>query len=94
MLAARAHTRSEAASWERDGLKPLDRRGRQTAAPQRADDRACQQMTVPGVGPIISSATVAAIGTGDVFGKGRDFIAYAAANHTKWFWGGVYGEER
>jgi hypothetical protein len=26
-------------------------------------------MTVPGIGPIISSATVAAIGPGDVFSK-------------------------
>src|SRR5262245_56134430 len=33
-------------------------------------------MTVPGVGPIISSAMVAAIGTGDVFSKGRDFAAW------------------
>ena len=33
-------------------------------------------MTVPGIGPIISSATVAAIGTGDVFCKGRDFAAW------------------
>jgi transposase len=33
-------------------------------------------MTVPGIGPIISSATVAAIGTGDVFCKGRDFGAW------------------
>jgi transposase len=33
-------------------------------------------MTVPGVGPIISSAMVAAIGTGDVFSKGRDFGAW------------------
>jgi transposase len=40
-------------------------------------DAACQRlMTVPGVGPIISSATVAAIGTGDVFSKGRDFGAW------------------
>jgi len=31
---------------------------------------------VPGIGPIISSATVAAIGTGDVFSKGRDFGAW------------------
>src|SRR5262249_8986503 len=30
-------------------------------------------MTVPGIGPIISSAMVAAIGTGDVFCRGRDF---------------------
>jgi hypothetical protein len=33
-------------------------------------------MTVPGIGPIISSAMVAAIGTGDVFSKGRDFGAW------------------
>jgi transposase len=33
-------------------------------------------MSVPGIGPIISSATVAAIGTGDTFGKGRDFAAW------------------
>jgi transposase len=40
-------------------------------------DAACKRlMTVPGVGPIISSAMVAAIGSGDVFGKGRDFGAW------------------
>jgi transposase len=40
-------------------------------------DAACKRlMTVPGVGPIISSAMVAAIGTGDVFSKGRDFGAW------------------
>jgi transposase len=33
-------------------------------------------MTVPGIGPIISSAMVAAIGTGDAFAKGRDFAAW------------------
>src|SRR6202050_5674656 len=32
--------------------------------------------TVPGIGPIISTATVAAIGRGDVFSKGRDFGAW------------------
>jgi transposase len=41
------------------------------------EDPACERlMTVPGIGPIISSATVAAIGTGDVFSKGRDFGAW------------------
>jgi transposase len=30
----------------------------------------------PGIGPIISSAMVAAIGAGDVFTKGRDFAAW------------------
>ena len=40
-------------------------------------DPACERlMTVPGIGPIISSAAVAAIGTGDVFSKGRDFAAW------------------
>src|SRR5262245_10765800 len=40
-------------------------------------DAGCERlMTVPGIGPIISSATVAAIGSGDVFGKGRDFGAW------------------
>jgi transposase len=40
-------------------------------------DGGCEQlMSVPGIGPIISSAMVAAIGTGDVFAKGRDFAAW------------------
>jgi transposase len=33
-------------------------------------------MTVPGIGPIISSAMVAAIGNGAAFSKGRDFGAW------------------
>jgi len=40
-------------------------------------DAGCQRlMSVPGIGPIISSAIVAAIGKGDAFGKGRDFAAW------------------
>ena len=40
-------------------------------------DPACERlMTVPGIGPIISSAMVAAIGNGAVFMKGRDFGAW------------------
>lgn len=40
-------------------------------------DKGCEGlMTVPGIGPLISSAMVAAIGTGDVFSKGRDFGAW------------------
>jgi transposase len=40
-------------------------------------DEACQRvMTVPGVGPIISSAVVAAIGNGAGFTQGRDFGAW------------------
>ena len=40
-------------------------------------DDSCQRlMTVPGVGPIISSAVVAAIGNGAGFKQGRDFGAW------------------
>src|SRR5262249_17704180 len=35
-----------------------------------------QLMTVPGIGPIIASAMVAAIGNGAAFAKGRDFAAW------------------
>ncbi len=38
-------------------------------------------MTVPGIAPIISSAIVAAIGTGDAFSKGRDFGAWLGLVH-------------
>jgi transposase len=40
-------------------------------------DPACVRlMSIPGIGPITSSAMVAAIGTGDGFSKGRDFAAW------------------
>ena len=40
-------------------------------------DAGCERlMSVPGIGTIISSAMVAAIGAGDVFTKGRDFAAW------------------
>src|SRR5258708_15490689 len=40
-------------------------------------DSSCERlMSVPGIGPIISSAMVAAIGAGDVFSKGRDFAVW------------------
>jgi transposase len=40
-------------------------------------DAGCERlMSVPGIGPIISSATVAAIGAGEAFSKGRDFAAW------------------
>ena len=40
-------------------------------------DAGCERLvSVPGIGPIISSAMVAAIGNGDAFFKGRDFAAW------------------
>jgi transposase len=41
----------------------------------KADDSCRRVMTVPGIGPIISSAMVAAIGNGTAFAKGRDGLA-------------------
>jgi transposase len=42
----------------------------------RTDVSCGQLMTVPGIGPIIASAMVAAIGNGAAFAKGRDFAAW------------------
>jgi len=42
----------------------------------KRDPGCVRLMSVPGIGPIISSAMVAAIGTGDGFSKGRDFAAW------------------
>ena len=42
----------------------------------RADENCRRLMTVPGIGPIIASAMVAAIGNGAAFAKGRDFAAW------------------
>ncbi len=42
----------------------------------KADETCCRLMTVPGIGPIIASAIVAAIGDGAAFAKGRDFAAW------------------
>jgi transposase len=42
----------------------------------KADDSCRRVMTVPGIGPIISSAMVAAIGNGTAFAKGRDYSAW------------------
>jgi len=40
-------------------------------------DAACQRLrTIPGVGPLVATATVAAIGNGAAFRKGREFAAW------------------
>ena len=45
--------------------------------PLGQDEPGCERlMTVPGIGPIISSAIVAGVGSGDGFSKGRDFAAW------------------
>jgi transposase len=42
----------------------------------RGSDSCRQLMTVPGIGPLIASAMVAAIANGAAFAKGRDFAAW------------------
>ena len=55
----------------------LARGARQGARNVRNDSTECDRLvSVPGIEPIISSAMVAAIGTGDGFSKGRDFAAW------------------
>ncbi len=42
-----------------------------------ASDPACQRLRqIPGIGPLVASATVAAIGNGAAFHKGREFAAW------------------
>ena len=42
----------------------------------RHDQGCAQLMSVPGIGPLVTTAIVAAIGTSDPFSKGRDFAAW------------------
>src|SRR5262245_34340740 len=63
------------ADWHRLDARIADLSGEIEALARQ--DKGCERlMSVPGIGPIISSATVAAIGTGDAFSKGRDFGAW------------------
>ena len=41
------------------------------------EDAACRRlMTVPGVGPLVATAMIAAVADGSAFGRGRDFAAW------------------
>ncbi|MCA0851426.1 IS110 family RNA-guided transposase [Salipiger thiooxidans] len=42
----------------------------------RTEENCVNVMTIPGIGPMISTAMVAAIGAGEAFGRGRDFAAW------------------
>jgi len=64
-----------AADWRRLDER-IDHLSAEITTLARQDGGCERLMSVPGVGPIISSAMVAAIGTGDAFSKGRDFAAW------------------
>jgi transposase len=58
--------------------KRIDRLSEEIERLVHEDVGAQRLMSVPGIGPIISSAMMAAIGTGATFSKGRDFAAWLA----------------
>jgi transposase len=64
-----------AGDWRRLDER-IERLSAEIVALAHADSGCERLMSVPGIGPIISSAMVAAIGTGDAFTKGRDFAAW------------------
>jgi transposase len=64
-----------AADWRRLDER-IENLSGEIATIARQDAGCDRLMSVPGIGPIISSAVVAAIGSGDVFSKGRDFAAW------------------
>lgn len=54
----------------------------------RTGENGVNGMTIPGIGPMISPALVAAIGTGDAFDRGRDFAAWAGLGPRQYSTGG------
>ena len=56
--------------------EPIEGLSSEIEALARQDQGCARLMSVPGIGPLISTAIVAAIGTGDPFSKGRDFGAW------------------
>jgi transposase len=42
----------------------------------RTEENCANVMTIPGIGPMISTAMVAAVGKGEAFDRGRDFAAW------------------
>jgi transposase len=64
-----------AADWRRLDVR-IERLSDEIARLSLRDAGAKRLMSVPGIGPVISTAMVAAISTGDGFSKGRDFAAW------------------
>lgn len=52
----------------------------------RSEENCANVMTIPGIGPMISTAMVAAIGTGEAFARGRDFAAWVGLVPRQYRW--------
>ena len=74
--AARRALTPHGARHRRSGYQRIEELSSEIEELANRDPACVRLMSVPGIGPIISSAMVAAIGTGDGFSKGRDFAAW------------------
>lgn len=54
----------------------------------RTEENCANVMTIPGIGPMISTAMVAAVGKGEAFDRGRDFAAWVSLVPTQYSTGG------
>jgi len=54
----------------------------------RKEENCANVMTIPGIGPMISTAMVAAVGKGEAFDRGRDFAAWVGLVPTQYSTGG------
>jgi transposase len=54
----------------------------------RTEENCANIMSIPGIGPMISTAMVAAIGRGEAFDRGRDFAAWVGLVPTQYSTGG------
>ena len=58
------------------GLSPIETVSREIEEISRTEENCANAMSIPGIGPLISTAMVAAIGRGEAFDRGRDFAAW------------------
>lgn len=54
----------------------------------RTEENCANIISIPGIGPMISTAMVAAIGKGEAFDRGRDFAAWVGLVPTQYSTGG------
>ena len=54
----------------------IDKVSKEIEEISRTEENCINVMTIPGIGPMISTAMVAAIGEGEAFDRGRDFAAW------------------
>lgn len=70
----------------------LDRRIEDVSAEieeiSRTEENCTNIMTIPGIGPMISTAMVASVGKGEAFDRGRDFAAWVGLVPTQYSTGG------